>query len=477
MRFSPRAPQAPIIDFGLAHERGNIFASMGTGKTGASYSIASTLLMFGEVKRVLAIGPRRVALNTWPDEREKFQDSFGHLRVAAAVGTPAERIAAVRSKPDLLSINYEQLEWLIDGYGNDWPFDMVIADESTRLKGLRIAMVTDHRSGKEHQRGQGSVRAKALAKIAHKRVRRWLNLTGSPAPNGLQDLWGQMWFVDGGHRLGTSFTAFERRWFRSISTDYGSIVEPQPWADAQIKELIRDCCVTVDFADYFPIDKPIEHVRKVKLPPAARKVYERMEKEMFAELRSALSGDPVAIQAFASGGKIQKCMQIGNGAVFDDERKWHAVHDAKLEELESIVEEANGEPILLRYTHTPDRDRILQRFKRAKFLDDKPQTQRDWNKGRIPLLVTHAASAGHGLNLQDGGRILVDFCTDYNLEHDEQVIERIGPTRQFQSGHPRPVFRYRIVADDTIEEHSALPAVRLKMRVQDSLKAAMKLRA
>lgn len=483
MYFNARPPQVPIIDFGLNNERGNIFASMGTGKTGSVYDIVTKLHYFGEVKRTLIVGPKRVALNTWPDEREKFHETFGHLRVAAAVGTPAERLAAVRSRPDILTINYEMLEWLIDGYGEDWPFDMVVPDESTRLKGLRIAQLTS-KTGKEFIRGQGSLRAKALSKIAHRKVRRWLNLTGSPAPNGLQDLWGQMWFVDGGKRLGSNFQAFLDRWFTTLvnSEGYHQHV-PLRFAEKEIKDLIRDCCVTVDFADYYPIDKPLEIERPVRLPPAARAIYDRMEKDMFTELRAALSGDPVAIAAFNSGSKVQKCLQIGNGAVYDDERNWHKVHDAKLEALESVAAEANGEPLLVRYTHIPDRERILKAFPRARRFDDKPQTMKDWNAGRIGMLLTHAASAGHGLSMQEGGRILVDYCTDYNLEHDEQIIERIGPTRHFQSNWPlspehKPyaVRRYRLVAEDTIEQHSAVPRIKSKASVQDSLKEAMKRR-
>lgn len=476
MQFAPRAPQVPICDFAFEHERCNIWASMGTGKSSASIYVYDGLRMLGAARRAVVFAPKRVARSTWPGEIEKFRESFGHLKIAAAIGTPEERRAAVMSKPDILAINYDNVEWLIDGYGDDWPFDMVIADEATRLKGLRIGVVKQA-NGKEHLRGQGSVRAKALAKIAHKRVRRWVNLTGSPAPNGLQDLWGQQFFIDGGRRLGASFDAFTDRWFRSVKTADGySQLEPLKFADGDIKREIRDCTITVDFADYFPIDKPFEHIKRVPLPPKARAVYDAMERDMFAELRAAIGGDKVAIQAFNSGGKVQKCLQIGNGTVYDGERVWHPVHDAKLEMLESIVAESAGEPILVRYTHIPDRERILKAFRGARMLDDKQETIDRWNAGKIPMLLTHAASAGHGLNLQDGGRIMVDFCTDFNLEHDEQIIERIGPTRQFQSGHPRPVHRYRIVAEDTIEDHSAVPRIKTKQGVQDSLKDAMKLR-
>lgn len=475
MHFAPRAPQVPIIDFILENERSNIWASMGTGKSSASIYAFDALRMFGESTRALAIAPKRVALNTWPGEIGKFRESFGHLRVAAAIGNADQRRKVVMSKPDMLCINYENLEWLIDGYGPDWPFDTVFADEATRLQGLRIALIKATENRAAHMRGQGSMRAKALSRVAHKHVRRWINLTGSPAPNGLQCLWGQQFFVDGGQRLGSSFTAFTDRWFKSIPQgDYGHQLVPLPSADRQIKEAIRDCTLTVDIRDYFPIDEPFEHIVPVHLPPKARKAYDDMERDLFAEIEA---GGLQAIQAFAAGGKVQKCMQIGNGAVFDSERNWHVVHDAKLEALASVVEETNGEPLLVRYTHVPDRERILRAFPRARILDDKPATQDQWNQGRIPMLLAHAASAGHGLNLQDGGRILVDYCTDYNLEHDEQIVERVGPARQFQSGHPRPVYRYRLIAMDTIEEHAALPRIKSKASVQDSLKAAMKRRA
>ena len=171
-------------------------------------------------------------------------------------------------------------------------------------------------------------------------------------------------------------------------------------------------------------------------------------------------------------------MVMASGTIIHDtdSRAWVKVHDEKLEALRSIVEETNGEPLLVAYQHRADLERILKAFPKARFLDDKPQTEDDWNACRIPMLVCHPASAGHGLSLQHGGRILVDYSTGWNLEYDEQVIERLGPTRQYQSGYNRSVCRYRIVARDTIEEHSVIPRIKYKMSVQDSLKAAMKRR-
>lgn len=466
MKFTPRLPQHHIYQFAMGVRRGNIFASPGTGKTGAGYTIYDMLRMMGDVKRCLVLGPKRVAKNVWPSEREKWIESFGHLKVAAAIGTPEQRKAAVMSKPDLLSINYENIDWLVDGYGEDWPFDMVLADESTRIKGLRVELMA---SGET--KGQGSTRAKALSKIAHSKVRHWYNLTGSPAPNGVVDLWGQQWFVDGGLALGTTFKGFEDRWFHTHRTQDGYVQRvPHSWAQAEIEARMRSTSVTIDVRDYYDIAFPIERILFVDLPSKLRPQYLSMEKELFANIEKH------AIEVFTAGGKSNKLLQMANGSVFYDTGEWVTAHDEKLEALKSLVEEFNGEPILVRYIFKPDRDRILKAFPRARLLDDKKSTEDAWNRGEIPLLVTHAASAGHGLSLQMGGRVLIDYGSNFNLEDDEQIIERIGPTRQFQAGLDRAVYRTRIIARDTIEEHSVLPRLQKKISVQDAFKEAMKIR-
>jgi SNF2 family DNA or RNA helicase len=321
--------------------------------------------------------------------------------------------------------------------------------------------------------GQGSVRARALRNVAHRKVRRWVNLTGSPAPNGIVDLYGPMWFVDGGRRLGTNFKSFSDRYFYGHRTPDGyTQLRPTRYAQAEIEGLIKDVCITIDARDYFDIEEPIVRNIMVDLPPKARAAYLTMEKELFADI------DHHLVEVFSAGGKVNKCLQLASGSVYvDDKRNWVAAHDEKIEALHSLREELSGEPMLVRYCYRPDLERILKAFPRARFLDDKQSTEDAWNAGDIPLMVTHAASAGHGLSLQHGGRVLVDYSSDFNLEQDEQIIERIGPTRQVQSGYDRAVYRYRLVARDTLEEHSVLPRLKYKMSVQDSLKNAMRIRA
>ena len=472
MIFTPRPIQNGIIT-AITHEyqpRYNVWASMGTGKTGASIYAYDMLRMFGEAKRLLVIGPKRVIKNTWPREFEKWKESFGHLSVAVMSGTEDQRIAAARSGADVTTINYDLLPWLCERAGAQWPWDMVIADESTRLKGLRISERISTK-GKVFETGQGSVRAKAVAKMARQFVRRWVNLTGSPAPNGLQDLWGQQFFIDRGARLGTTFTAYQRRYFHQFEDKEGRLrVEAHPWAQKQIEALLRDCTVAIKAEDWFPLDKTIERIVYIDLPPSVRKRYEQVQKEFFTELESG-----ERIDVFNASSKMNKCLQFACGSVyFDDAGNWAPVHDEKIDALRSIVEETNGEPLLVRYTYRPDCARILKEFPQAVFFDDSRETEDRWNRGDIPMMVTHAASAGHGSNLQDGGRILVDYGQDWSLEQDEQIIERLGPLRQFQSGHPRSVFRYRIVAKGTLEDRVVLPTVRRKMTLQDALTNAMK---
>lgn len=468
--FTPRPYQHLITNFALDHPRCNIFAGMGMGKTSSSVAVFDTLRMFGESKRALVIAPKRVAVNSWPDELVKWKESFGHLSMAAAIGTPDQRLVALRSSPDILTINYDNLEWLIEQYGDDWPFDMVFADESTRLKGLRVSVQTS-KLGKSFLQGQGAARAKAIAGVAHTKVRRWVNLTGSPAPNGIVDCWGQQWFVDRGFALGNSFTAFTKRFFRAVPGGNGySQIEPLESSQKIVEDLMRPTSITVDAKDWFDLEKVIEKVIFVDLPPAARNQYREMQKELFTWIEQH------PLEAFNAGTKSLKCLQIASGAViYDDKGSWAKVHDEKLDALKSVVEEANGESILVTYQFKSDLERILKAFPRARTLDST-KTQKDFESGKLPMLVVHPKSAGHGLNLQQNCRILCDYSSGFNLEEDEQVIERIGPTRQAQIGKKRSVFRYRIVARDTVEHHVVLPRLKSKASVQDAFKEAMKKR-
>ena len=452
-----RPYQQLIVDHILEKERCNAFVPMGLGKTVSTLKAIEAAALVDD-SPVLVIAPLRVAQSTWPDEVRKWKLDMG---VTPIVGTAEQRAQALRADSSIFTINYENVPWLVEWFKYNprpWPFKTIVADEVTKLKGFRTR--------------QGTKRAKALAEVAHKKVDRWIGLTGTPAPNGLRDLWGPMWFVDGGQRLGKSFTAFSERWFRKSFDGFG--LEPLEHSQKEIQTLISDVCLSLDAKDYFNLSEPIVNRIVVDLPHKARRQYRDMEKKMFLELEGHLG--PTEVEALNAASKTQKCLQIANGAIYTDESKnWQEIHDAKLQALEDVIEEANGMPVLVAYHFKHDLARLVAAFPRGRVLDSNPQTLRDWNAGKIPVLFAHPASAGHGLSLQDGGNIICFFSVNWNLEEHAQIIERIGPVRQAQSGYDRPVFIHYILAGDTVD-FDVLERQESKASVQEILMKAMQRR-
>lgn len=439
MKFVPRSYQKLIVDNILYNKRTAVFAGMGLGKT------ASTLEAIRQIKAVrpsltvLIIAPLRVAQSTWPDEVRKW-DSFKNLRVSVICGSAKARRDALLSDADIYTINYENIPWLVEELKGDWFFDLIVADESTRLKGLRAR--------------QGTQRAKALAKVAFK-SEGFVELTGTPAPNGLLDLWGQMWFLDKGARLGKSFSAFQKEFFYPISRGGGATrwVEwkLQEGSDKRIKRRIEDVSITVNPEDYFDVAKNIFNDIVVELPREVMRQYRKFARELYLELEGGEE-----ITAANAAVKTGRLLQMASGAVYVEDGEgsdaYTVVHKAKIEALASVIEEANGAPVLCAYSYRHEVDRILKAFPFARVLDKSPQTIRDWNAGKIPLLLAHPASCGHGLNLQDGGNILVFFSCTWSLELHDQIVERIGAVRQAQAGHDRPTFVHYLVAKGTLDE-------------------------
>lgn len=439
MKFVPRSYQKLIVDNILYNKRTAVFAGMGLGKT------ASTLEAIRQIKAVrpsltvLIIAPLRVAQSTWPDEVRKW-DSFKNLRVSVICGSAKARRDALLADADIYTINYENIPWLVEELKGDWFFDLIVADESTRLKGLRAR--------------QGTQRAKALAKVAFK-SEGFVELTGTPAPNGLLDLWGQMWFLDKGARLGKSFSAFQKEFFYPISRGGGATrwVEwkLQEGSDKRIKRRIEDVSITVNPEDYFDVAKNIFNDIVVELPREVMRQYRKFARELYLELEGGEE-----ITAANAAVKTGRLLQMASGAVYVEDGEgsdaYTVVHKAKIEALASVIEEANGAPVLCAYSYRHEVDRILKAFPYARVLDKSPQTIRDWNKGKIPLLLAHPASCGHGLNLQDGGNILVFFSCTWSLELHDQIVERIGAVRQAQAGHDRPTFVHYLVAKGTLDE-------------------------
>jgi len=464
--FTPHPYQKMISDHILDVPRCAVWAGMGMGKTCAALTALNALQLVDDAP-TLVLAPLRVARDTWPDEAMKWQHTK-HLDIMPIVGSEKERLAALRYDRPVYSCNYDNLVWLVEHYGDRWPFRNVVADESTRLKSLRLSYRTS-KTGKEFLAGQGGVRTRALGKIAHTKIKRFIQLTGTPSPNGLKDLWGQMWFLDAGARLGRTHTAFMQRWFKTDYDGYGSVALPH--AQEQIQNALRDVCLTVDPKDWFDLKEPFVNNVYVTLPAKARAIYREMEKEMFVKLEEH------GIEASNAAVLTGKLLQIANGAMYvDDKQNWKEIHDAKIQALESIISETDGVPLLVVYNFKSDLARLQRAFPKGVLLS-APEGAAAFKRGRAPLGFGHAKSIGHGYDgLQEYCWNVVIFAHDWNLEEYQQIIERVGPMRQEQSGHgDRLVTIHHIIARDTVDE-MVMERRESKREVQDILLEAMKRR-
>lgn len=439
-----------MIAHGLRLPRCNIFASPGLGKTAAALTILDARALVDDPFPALVVGPKRVANSVWTRESEKWSHLQG-LHIVKALGTANERRDALRQPSDIVTIHYGLLKWLIEYYdGKPWPFKTVVSDESTRLKAHRCSFQKHKVSGKVFLRTAGSINAAALARRAIE-TPFWCNLTGTPAPNGLKDLWAQQWYIDFGETLGNSYDAFTRRWFyqRRGSTHEQAMFEPLPHAHDEITRRLKATTISLSARDYFDLKDVREVNMEVELPDCLMKDYRKLHREAVLKL-----SEQTTITAVNAGAITNKCLQFASGHVFDSNNMAHHIHDAKLDALDSLMENLNGAPLLVAYHFTPDRDAILKRFPFAELLPSgagQQEVEDRWNDGRIPMLVVHPASAGHGLNLQFGGCDLCVYTPYWDAELYEQVIERIGPMRQMQAGLDRLVSVYRLIVPKTFD--------------------------
>lgn len=461
--YTPR----PYAGLAMAHmaevERCALWAKPGMGKTVITMTFLDHLHnVVGEDAPTLVLAPLRVARDTWANEASKWQH-LTDVEVVPVVGDVKQRTAALRREAQVYTTNYENLVWLRDHYdetGKAWPFRTVVADESTKLKGFRLR--------------QGGIRAQALASVAHRDVQRWVNLTGTPASNGLEDLWGQTWFLDAGQRLGRTFSAFRERWFRPMKAGNSQFHQ---WRAAEhaaddIHARLSDICLTLDPKDWFDIKDPIVNVIEVDLPKSAKVKYRELERELFTMF------DTQEVEVFNAAAKSLKCLQLANGAVYLDPERYGPdvaieVHYEKLDALEELAEETGDDPLLVAYQFRSDLWRLQKRFPDALDLSKQEDLEAAM-AGKGKLWLGHPASMGHGVDgLQEHCNTLVFFAQDWNLEYHDQILERVGPMRQLQAGKNRPVFVHYIVARDTIDE--VVMARRASKRgVQDLLLEYMK---
>lgn len=428
---------------------------MGGGKTYTTLSVIDTLALSGECRRVLVLAPLRVARYVWPEQSGLWTP---HLRCQFIGGAP--QFNESHFSADIQTLNYEALPRLIARFSaGGWPYDMIVCDEAQRLRGFRGSFQKHPKTGRVYLRTGGTERASALAKAAW-RSPRFLELSGTPAPKNLHPLWAQAWFIDGGRRLGATFSAFERRWFVPSWNGYGTELR-DPNAGTEIMDRVSDIFMSISLDGDLDIKQPLVNDIVVPLPESARNQYQRM--------KSALRTQVAAGEITAANAAVRsiKLLQLANGAVYDDTGAWHESHSAKLDALDSIVEEAAGVPILCVYAWEHDLLRLKKRFPQGRSLLTD-EDLRAFKAGECPLGFIHPASGGHGLNLADNCWTVVIFGLTWDTELLLQVLERVGPARQAQLGREQVVVIHRIQAEGTIDQ-AVIERTGANVSVQEAL--------
>lgn len=428
-----------------------LFLDMGLGKTIITLTAVNELLIRSQVNKVLVIAPLRVAQTTWSTEAAKWEHTR-HLTISKVLGTAAQRVKALDTPADLYIINRENVPWLVDHYGKKFPFDMVIIDELSSFKSY-------------------SSQCFKKFKTALPYIRRLVGLTGTPTPNGLLDLWSQLYLLDKGERLGKYITRYRNEYFTpdKINRQTGIVYSwaLKPGSEERIHAAISDLCVSMSAKDYLILPERIDRTVSVEMPPAAQRQYKQLEKDLLLPL---VQSDIEAGSAAILAGKL---LQFANGAIYDENHAAQEIHTAKLDALEDLAEAANGNSLLVFYTFKHDAQRITERLHSAGYPVTTLKTERDierWNAGQIPVLLAHPASAGHGLNLQAGGSTVVWFGLPWSLELYEQ-----GNARIHRQGQTKPVVVYHIVTSGTIDE-DVMTALEGKAAGQAALLAAVKAR-
>jgi SNF2 family DNA or RNA helicase len=454
MIFTPHAYQQHCIDKILDVKKIGLFLDMGLGKTVTVLSAIRELKYNRfQIRKVLVIAPKKVAEGTWTKEKDKW-DHTQILRVSKVLGSQAKRVRALNTPADLYIINRENVVWLVDYYRNSWPFDMVVVDESSSFKSHKAK------------------RFKALSSVCS-HIDRLIELTGTPSPNGLDDLWAQVYLLDNGDRLGKRYTQFRERYFQPDKRGAAGMIysyRAKPGTEESILEKISDICISMKAEDYLQLPDLSYHEIPVVLDEKALKAYREMEREMVLELP-----DEEEISVTSAAALSNKLLQLANGALYDEDHNVHEVHGCKIEAFMELIESLQRKPVLVFYNFQHDKARILQALTktglRVRELNGV-QDEDDWNNRKIDVLLTHPASSAYGLNLQQGGNHVVWFGLTWNYELYVQANKRLH-----RQGQTEKVIIHHLVCSGTRDE-DVMQALARKDDVQNwvmqSLKARIK---
>lgn len=456
MKFQPHDYQRYCITRIIQQPAIALFLDMGLGKTAVTLTAVNDLRYNRFlIRRCLVIAPKKVAEDTWTREQSKW-DHLHLLKIVPVLGSKNKRVKALNSPGDVFVINRENVPWLVDYYRNDWPFDMVVIDEMSSFKSHRAK------------------RFKAL-KSVRSHITRIVGLTGTPSPNGLTDLWSQIYLLDGGERLGKTITEYRNAYFIPGSRNATTIFSYEPVSGAvdAIQEKIQDICISLQARDYLELPDKIVNTRYIKLDAKAQKAYDTLERERILEMQDSV------IDAGSAGVLAGKLLQLANGAMYavpDEEqpkkREIIPVHDNKIEAFLELVEAEEGKHMLVFYNFQHDLLRIEQALESKKLAVGELKTTEDitaWNEGKIDILLAHPASAAYGLNLQDGGNVVVWFGLNWSLELYQQANARL-----YRQGQQMSVYIHHLVVSGSVDEdviHALEQKDDCQAALLDSLKA------
>lgn len=445
MNYKPYDYQRTAMQWIIDKPHCGLFLDMGLGKTVSTLTALQQLIDDCEISRVLVVAPKKVAETTWSAEAEKW-NHLQDLRVVTVLGSEKKRCEALAKKADVYVTGRDNFVWLVGKYGGQLPFDALVIDELTSFKSAK------------------SERFKAM-RIAVPSVKRVIGLTGTPAPNGLIDLWAQMYCIDQGERLGRSVSRYRETYFEQHR--WNNIVvrcDVKKGCDQIIRDKIADICLSMQAKDYLQLPDMILHKVSIELSAKMAAAYSNFEKEKVLEFKAEHGEEPANVMASSAAALMNKLSQFANGAVYDDDRNVHKIHDEKLDKLAEIVEAANGNSVLVFYQYQHDVDRIMTKLKGLKVCVYKNAGDlKQWNAGNIDVLLAHPASTAFGLNMQQGGHYIVWYGTGWNLELYQQANARLH-----RQGQQYPVQVYQLLCKGTVDERAS-NALDGKKGVQQSL--------